>query len=397
MLTSNDIALVRASFAQVVPIADTAADIFYDRLFTIAPSLRSMFPADMREQKRKLMQMIASTVDGLNNLDALVPTVKTLGARHAVYGVTASHYGTVGEALIWTLERGLGAAFTPEVRSAWAKLYGLIASTMQAGAAEAAVRVLDDRGAALDPVAAIEIAHAEIRVDRGVMDVAADHAVGAVAVGLGDQRLLELADIADRVLDLELRPLRERPVREAEPAPHRVENAIGHDREIVGGAAEQREPARLRHHQVEIVAVDDEVAPAVGAVVDGGLGHLDAAEMGAVIVAQELVVIARNVDDARALARLAQEFLHHIVVRLRPEPAGAQLPAVDDVADQIDQVGVVPAQEVEETLGLAAAGAEMHVGDEQRTILANARLPSHVQQALPRIDMAPLSHIHFAV
>jgi hemoglobin-like flavoprotein len=138
MLTAHDIALVRASFARVVPIADTAADIFYDRLFTVAPRLRQMFPADLRAQKRKLMQMIASAVDGLDNLDALVPAVKALGARHAVYGVTASHYGTVGAALIWTLERGLGEAFTPDVRSAWAKVYGLIAATMQAGAAEAA-------------------------------------------------------------------------------------------------------------------------------------------------------------------------------------------------------------------------------------------------------------------
>jgi hemoglobin-like flavoprotein len=138
MLTANDIALVRASFALIVPIQGAAADLFYDRLFAIAPKLRDLFPADLREQKRKLMQMIAAAVGGLNNLDQLVPAVKALGARHSGYGVTAAHYEIVGETLLWTLERGLGEGFTPEVRSAWAKVYGVLATTMQAGATEVA-------------------------------------------------------------------------------------------------------------------------------------------------------------------------------------------------------------------------------------------------------------------
>jgi hemoglobin-like flavoprotein len=120
-------------FAQLVLIQDTAADLFYDRLFAIAPNLRKPLPVDMREQKRKLIQ---TAVGGLNNLDRLVPAVKALGARHSGYGVTATHYELVGEALLWTLERGLGEGFTPEVRSAWANVYGVLAGTMQAGAAE---------------------------------------------------------------------------------------------------------------------------------------------------------------------------------------------------------------------------------------------------------------------
>jgi hemoglobin-like flavoprotein len=138
MLTAKDIALVRASFAQVVPIQETAADLFYDRLFTIAPELRGLFPTNLAPQKRKLMQMIAMAVGGLDKLDELVPAVKALGARHAVYGVTTAHYGIVGQSLIWTLERGIGSAFTPEVRSAWAKVYGMLAATMQSGAEETA-------------------------------------------------------------------------------------------------------------------------------------------------------------------------------------------------------------------------------------------------------------------
>jgi hemoglobin-like flavoprotein len=138
MLSANDIALVRASFARVVPIQDAAANLFYDRLFAVSPKLRELFPDDLREQKHKLMQMIATAVGGLNDLDKLVPAVKALGARHSSYGVTAAHYKIVGEALLWTLERGLGDDFTPEVRSAWGKIYGVLSATMQAGAAEVA-------------------------------------------------------------------------------------------------------------------------------------------------------------------------------------------------------------------------------------------------------------------
>jgi hemoglobin-like flavoprotein len=138
MLTADDIALVRATFARVVPIQSAAADLFYDRLFAVSPKLRELFSADLREQKQKLMQMISTAIGGLNNLNQLVPAVKVLGARHSGYGVTTEHYWLVGEALLWTLERGLGQHFTPEARSAWAKVYHVLAATMQAGAAEVA-------------------------------------------------------------------------------------------------------------------------------------------------------------------------------------------------------------------------------------------------------------------
>ena len=111
--TETDIMLVRSTFDRVVPIAGVAADLFYDRLFYLAPSLRHMFPDDMRDQKRKLMVMLATAVHSLTDLDALVPQLMTLGARHAGYGVKDHHYKVVGEALIWTLERGLADAFTP--------------------------------------------------------------------------------------------------------------------------------------------------------------------------------------------------------------------------------------------------------------------------------------------
>jgi hemoglobin-like flavoprotein len=138
-LSARDIALVRESFARIVPIKDIAADLFYDHLFGVAPHLRAMFPTDMAEQKRKLVAMLGTAVNGLSDLDALVPAVKALGARHVAYGTKPGHYFVVGQALLWTLERGLGETFTPDVKAAWTRVYGLIAATMQAGAAEVAV------------------------------------------------------------------------------------------------------------------------------------------------------------------------------------------------------------------------------------------------------------------
>ena len=136
MLTQAQIALVQNSFAVVAPIADDAAALFYRRLFEIDPTLKAMFKGDMAEQRRKLMQMLSAVVKGLNHIDRLIPVVQDLGRRHANYGVEEHHYDTVGNALLWTLEKGLGAAFTPEVREAWATVYGLLASTMARAAAK---------------------------------------------------------------------------------------------------------------------------------------------------------------------------------------------------------------------------------------------------------------------
>lgn len=127
--------LVQASWAQVVPIADTLAALFYHRLFQIAPETRRLFAAaDITEQGRKLMQMITVAVRGLDRLDELVPAVQALGRRHASYGVQDSHYPVVGAALLWTLQKGLGDAFTPETRAAWADAYELLASVMRQAA-----------------------------------------------------------------------------------------------------------------------------------------------------------------------------------------------------------------------------------------------------------------------
>ena len=134
-MTPEQVALVRSSFAQVLPIKETAADLFYTRLFELDPSLRPLFKGDMKEQGVKLMTMIGTAVGGLDRLDSIVPSVQALGRRHVDYGVRDQHYDTVATALLWTLEKGLGAAFTPDVKSAWTSAYGVLAGTMKEASA----------------------------------------------------------------------------------------------------------------------------------------------------------------------------------------------------------------------------------------------------------------------
>jgi hemoglobin-like flavoprotein len=138
-MNPTDIDLIRSSWSGVEPIADTAAGLFYGRLFELDPAIERLFRrTDMAAQRKILMQTLTVVVKSLDKLDQLVPAVQALGRRHAGYGVRESHYGTVGEALLWTLQQGLGASFTPPVRAAWAEAYGILASVMiEAGTADA--------------------------------------------------------------------------------------------------------------------------------------------------------------------------------------------------------------------------------------------------------------------
>jgi hemoglobin-like flavoprotein len=133
-MTETDIRLIRASFAKVVPIAPTAAELFYARLFEIAPETKPLFRGDMAEQGRKLMAMLGTVVASLDRLDALVPAAQGLARRHVQYGVEPAHYAPVGEALIDTLARGLGEDFDPDTRASWLVAYGTLSAVMIAAA-----------------------------------------------------------------------------------------------------------------------------------------------------------------------------------------------------------------------------------------------------------------------
>ena len=138
-MTPQQISLVQASFQQLTPIADQAGLLFYDRLFTVDPSLRPMFRTSREEQAQKLMQVLAHAVTALRHVSALAPVLEDMGARHAAYGVREEHYDTVGACLLWTLEQGLGGGFTEAVRDAWTAAYELLSGTMKRGAMAAAL------------------------------------------------------------------------------------------------------------------------------------------------------------------------------------------------------------------------------------------------------------------
>ncbi|HMF13383.1 MAG TPA: globin family protein [Gemmataceae bacterium] len=136
-MTPQQIALVQGSFKSFAPIASKAADLFYERLFEVAPEVRQLFPADLSGQKIKLVAMLATAIKNLHQFEAILPSVRQLGERHRSYGVSAEHYASVGAALLWTLEKGLGSAFTPEVRAAWSEAYSAIAGAMKQGEGQA--------------------------------------------------------------------------------------------------------------------------------------------------------------------------------------------------------------------------------------------------------------------
>jgi nitric oxide dioxygenase len=133
-MSPQQVAEVQASFAKVARIAPQAAALFYGRLFETAPETRALFPDDMAVQGEKLMTAIATVVENLGDIAVVAPVVSDLAKRHVAYGVRPEHYGLVGAALLWTLEQGLGADFTPSVGTAWAAAYGALSGMMIAAA-----------------------------------------------------------------------------------------------------------------------------------------------------------------------------------------------------------------------------------------------------------------------
>lgn len=130
-MTPEQIKIIKLTFAQVAQNKDAAGKMFYDRLFEVAPETRPMFKGDMAAQATKLMDTLALAIGLLRDMPTLTDTLEALAERHVAYGVRDEHYDTVGKVLIWTLEQGLGRAFTPEAREAWTQLYGAVATIMR--------------------------------------------------------------------------------------------------------------------------------------------------------------------------------------------------------------------------------------------------------------------------
>jgi hemoglobin-like flavoprotein len=133
MITKTQIALVQSSFRHVLPIAEEAGLLFYERIFTLAPGTRALFGDDIRTQAQRTMAAVNTAVDGLGDVDVVFPFLVRLGARHVRYGVRHEHFDVVGAALLWTLEQGLGEHFTPPVRDAWVAAWDVIAGAMREG------------------------------------------------------------------------------------------------------------------------------------------------------------------------------------------------------------------------------------------------------------------------
>jgi len=133
-MTPQQITLVKTTWAQVVPIKEKAAELFYGKLFELDPAVKPLFKGDVVEQGKKLMMAINTVVNSLDKIETMVPIIQDMGRRHVGYGVKSQHYDTVGAALIWTLGAGLGSAFTPEVKEAWVGAYTLLATVMKEAA-----------------------------------------------------------------------------------------------------------------------------------------------------------------------------------------------------------------------------------------------------------------------
>lgn len=129
-MNASDVTLVQDSFKKVAPISEVAAELFYGRLFEVAPQVKPMFRGDMKEQGRKLMATLGVVVTGLTRLETVLPAASALAKQHVAYGVKAEHYPIVGGALLWTLEKGLGDAWTPELAAAWTAAYGTLSGYM---------------------------------------------------------------------------------------------------------------------------------------------------------------------------------------------------------------------------------------------------------------------------
>ena len=129
-MTPDQIKAIQESFTKVMPISEQAAALFYGRLFEIAPAVKPLFRGDIKEQGRKLMATLAVVVSGLSNLPAVLPAASALAKRHVAYGVKAADYKPVGAALLWTLERGLGEQWTPELAAAWGSAYTVLSDFM---------------------------------------------------------------------------------------------------------------------------------------------------------------------------------------------------------------------------------------------------------------------------
>lgn len=130
-LTAQHIKLVQQSWRNLRDInPQIIADLFYTKLFFDHPEARGLFPKDMTAQHQKLIDMLNVVVARLDHLETLTTEIDAMGKRHVTYGAQPQHYEWVGAALLWTLKRGIGMDWTPELEEAWTICYQSLAAQM---------------------------------------------------------------------------------------------------------------------------------------------------------------------------------------------------------------------------------------------------------------------------
>jgi len=137
-MTPEQIRTVQSTWREIAPMSADAARLFYGKLFELDPRLRSLFRADIEQQGPRFMAAIDTAVDALAEVEAVVPSILELGRRHAHYGVQERDYQAVEAALLWTLEKGLGCSFTPDVKDAWTLAYAILDNMMKSAMAPGA-------------------------------------------------------------------------------------------------------------------------------------------------------------------------------------------------------------------------------------------------------------------
>ena len=130
-MTPDDIAQVQESWRKIEPVKEIAAELFYTRLFELDPPLRMVCGDDMMDRRKRFTQVVSATVRGLARVDMLLPAVREFGMRHPLPGEIEQHHANVASALLWMLEKALRKDFTPEVKAAWIKAYGMLSLTIR--------------------------------------------------------------------------------------------------------------------------------------------------------------------------------------------------------------------------------------------------------------------------
>ena len=210
------------------------------------------------------------------------------------------------------------------------------------------------------------------------VDVTANHTDAVLRPGILRDHVFEAADEVRRLLDLPLDRCRQRPVAKPQRPADEVEPLVEQQQEVVADITDHREPAAVADHGIKLVAVHDEQLAVVGRHVDELVGDLDATQV-VDEVPQELVVISGRVEHLRPAANQFNKPAENEAVGVVPVPGALQPPAVDEVADDVEVLGLDAVDEVEKRLGVSELTAQMNIADEDGSHLPHVQIPPLAQ------------------